>query len=116
MKVDRREMNRKMSEICARYGLDYWVWTPADYDLKDPKARAKALNKHEELYRDCEELTGVFFPGGDPGNNPAQLVIPFLEDIAKRPKEEYQIDVPDLGDIEPVEIGQHSGERSDQRI
>ena len=84
MKVDRREMNRAMSAICARYGLDYWVWTPADYDLKDPEARAEALDKHEELYRDCEELTGVFFPGGDPGNNPAQLVIPFLEDIAKR--------------------------------
>jgi len=84
MKVDRREMNRRMSEICARYGLDYWVWTPADYDLNDPEARAKALDRHEELYRDCEELTGVFFPGGDPGDNPARLVIPFLEDIAKR--------------------------------
>jgi len=84
MKVGRREMNRRMSEICDRYGLDYWVWTPADYDLTDAKARADALDKHEELYRDCKELTGVFFPGGDPGNNPAELVIPFLEDIAKR--------------------------------
>ena len=84
MKLPRREMNRRMSEICDRYGLDYWVWTPADYDLKDPEARAKALDKHEELYRDCKELSGVFFPGGDPGNNPAELVLPFLEDIAKR--------------------------------
>lgn len=84
MKVDRREMNRRMSEICARYGLDYWIWTPADYDLNDAEARAAALDQHEELYRDCEELTGVFFPGGDPGDNPAQLVVPFLEDIAKR--------------------------------
>lgn len=84
MKIERREMNRKISAICARYGLDYWVWTPADYDLKDAKARAKALDNHEELYRDCQELTGVFFPGGDPGNNPAELVIPFLEDIAQR--------------------------------
>ncbi len=84
MIVPRREMNRKMSEICDRYGLDYWVWTPADYDLGDPEARAEALDKHEELYRDCKELTGVFFPGGDPGDNPAKSVIPFLEDIAKR--------------------------------
>ena len=84
MKASRREMNRKMSEICARYGLDYWVWTPADYDLNDAEARARALDKHEELYRDCKELTGVFFPGGDPGSNPPELVIPFLEDIAKR--------------------------------
>lgn len=84
MKVGRREMNRKMSGICRMYGLDYWVWTPADYDLRDAEARARALDQHEELYRDCEELTGVFFPGGDPGDNPAQLVMPFLEDIAKR--------------------------------
>jgi glycosyl hydrolase family 20 len=84
MKLSRREMNRRMSAICGRYGLDYWVWTPADFDLKDSEARVKALDKHEQLYRDCERLTGVFFPGGDPGNNPAELVLPFLEDIAKR--------------------------------
>ncbi len=84
MKVGRVEMNRAMSRICARYGLDYWVWTPADYDLKDPEARAKALDEHEAFYKDCETLSAVFFPGGDPGDNPAGLVIPFLEDIAKR--------------------------------
>lgn len=84
MKVSRREMNRKMSEICARYGLDYWVWTPAEYDLTDTAARTAALDQHEQLYQDCEELTGVFFPGGDPGSNPPELVLPFLEDISKR--------------------------------
>ncbi len=84
MKVPRREMNRAMSEICAKYGLDYWVWTPADFDLKDAAARAAALDRHEQLYKDCKELTGVFFPGGDPGDNPPELVMPFLADVAKR--------------------------------
>jgi hypothetical protein len=83
-KVGRREMNRAMSEICAKYGLDYWVWTPADFDLNDAKLRDEMLAKHEELYRECPELTGVFFPGGDPGDNPPELVMPFLEDIAER--------------------------------
>ncbi len=83
-KVGRREMNRAMSEICAKYGLDYWVWTPADFDLKDAAARAAELDLHEQLYRDCPELTGVFFPGGDPGDNDPELVMPFLADIAKR--------------------------------
>ncbi len=83
-KVGRREMNRAMSEICAKYGLDYWVWTPADFDLKDAKLREEMLEKHEELYEDCPELTAVFFPGGDPGDNPPELVMPFLEDIAQR--------------------------------
>lgn len=84
MKVTRREMNRALSRICNRYGLDYWVWTPADFDLRDAAVRAEALDRHMELYGDCEELTAVFFPGGDPGDNPASLVVPFLEDIAKR--------------------------------
>ncbi len=35
MKVPREEMNTRMSEICNNYGLDYWVWTPADVDLAD---------------------------------------------------------------------------------
>jgi len=84
MKISRRDMNRKMSEICERYGLDYWIWTPADYDLKDTAKRTEALEKHEVLYRDCPELTGVFFPGGDPGDNPPELVMPFLKDIYDR--------------------------------
>ena len=84
MKVSRREMNRNISEICDRYGLDYWVWTPADFDLKDEKLRTAMLDQHEQHYRDCKTLTGVFFPGGDPGDNPPELVLPFLEDLSKR--------------------------------
>lgn len=83
MKVDRREMNRAISEICARYGLDYWVWVPADFDLKDSARRARMLSGYQELFRDSPTLTGIFFPGGDPGSNPPDLVLPFLEDVAK---------------------------------
>lgn len=83
MPLPRGEMNRRLSEICARYELDYWVWTPADFDLKDAARRKAALAEHEEFYGDCPRLDGVFFPGGDPGNNPPQLVMPFLEDMSK---------------------------------
>ena len=34
------------------------------------------------MYQSCPRLDGVFFPGGDPGDNPPDLVIPFLKDIA----------------------------------
>jgi len=86
MLVPRKEMNRAMSEICKKYGLDYWVWTPADFDLNDKDKREEMLKKHEELYQNCPVLTGVFFPGGDPGDNPPELVIPFLEELSKRLK------------------------------
>ncbi|MGC9054456.1 MAG: alpha-glucuronidase family glycosyl hydrolase, partial [Candidatus Hydrogenedens sp.] len=83
MPVSRREMNRAISEICKKYGLDYWVWTPADFDLNDKEKREDMLKRHEELYKDCPVITGVFFPGGDPGDNPPELVLPFLEELSK---------------------------------
>ncbi len=82
MKLSRRDMNRRMSEICAAYGLQYWVWTPATFDLTDAEARAKHLAEHAQLYDDCARLDGVFFPGGDPGDNPPDLVMPFLEELS----------------------------------
>jgi hypothetical protein len=27
------------------------------------------LVRYDELFADCPELTGIFFPGGDPGAN-----------------------------------------------
>ncbi len=83
MQVPRREMNKAISEICKKYGLDYWVWVPADFDLNNKNKREQILERHRELYNDCPVITGVFFPGGDPGDNPPQLVLPFLEDLSK---------------------------------
>jgi hypothetical protein len=83
MPLPRAVMNRKLSEICARYEMDYWIWTPADFDLKDTVKRTEFLAKHEALFRDCPRLNAVFFPGGDPGNNPPELVMPYLEDLSR---------------------------------
>lgn len=82
-KMSRRDMNKTMSEICQKYDLAYWVWTPADFDLKDSARRAEELKAHEQLYADCPRVDGVFFPGGDPGDNHPDDVMPFLEDISK---------------------------------
>jgi hypothetical protein len=83
MKTPRREMNRAIGEICQRYGLDYWVWVPADFDLKDETKRSEFLKRCDQFFHDTPVLTGFSFPGGDPGDNPPQLVIPFLEDVSK---------------------------------
>jgi hypothetical protein len=84
MKFSRREMNRAIGEICSRYGLDYWVWIPADFDLNDKPKRAALLDRCDEFFKDTPELTGIFFPGGDPGKNSPELVMPFLVDMSKR--------------------------------
>ncbi|MBV8818247.1 MAG: exo-alpha-sialidase, partial [Acidobacteriaceae bacterium] len=84
MKTPRREMNRAIGEICKRYGLDYWVWIPVEFDLNDGPQRSKMLDRCNEFFTDTPELTGIFFPGGDPGHNAPELVIPFLQDMAER--------------------------------
>ena len=82
MPIDRREMNRRMSEICDKYDVDYWVWTPANYDLGDPEVRAEALQRSEDFYRNTPRLDDVLIPGADPGDNHPSLVIPFAEELA----------------------------------
>jgi len=82
MKFPRREMNRAIGEICQRYGLDYWAWIPATFSLKDGTKRQALLKQCEEFFKDTPVFTGFTFPGGDPGDNPPELVLPFLEDVA----------------------------------
>lgn len=82
MKFPREVMNLKMSEICHNYGLDYWVWTPADVDLSDAAKFNEEVKKHAEFYKVCPQLDGVFFPGGDPGSNHPRFVMPFLKEVA----------------------------------
>lgn len=82
MKFTREEMNLKLSEICNRYDLDYWVWTPADGDLSNEDVFQAGVKKHAEFYKNTPRLDGVFFPGGDPGDNHPKYVLPFLKAIA----------------------------------
>ncbi len=109
MKVDRREMNRAMSAICRKYGLDYWVWTPADIDLNDASKRAALMARFDELIAGSVELSGVFVPGGDPGHNPPKLLWPFLEEVAERvarkhPKAKVWLSLQGFGKEEEEEV------------
>jgi hypothetical protein len=79
-------MNITLSKICEKYDADYWIWTPADIDLKDKKLRQAELDKHRVLYQQLPRLDGVFFPGGDPGENHPADVMSFLEELASELK------------------------------
>lgn len=81
MKYPREVMNKRISEICHEYGLDYWVWTPADVDLSNPEKFKAEVARHAEYYKNCPYLDGVFFPGGDPGSNHPRDVMPFLKAV-----------------------------------
>lgn len=82
-KVTRQEMNVAMGQSCKKYGVAYWVWTPATVDLTNAEERAAHLKEHEAFYQNTPYLNAIFFPGGDPGHNHPKDVLPFLEDISK---------------------------------
>ncbi|MFN0172885.1 MAG: glycoside hydrolase family 20 zincin-like fold domain-containing protein, partial [Bryobacteraceae bacterium] len=86
MTVSRSEMNRAISLLCRRYGLDYWIWLPVTFDLKDPgrKRAGQMLEWFDQYLRDTPLLTGVFVPGGDPGHNAPEDLVPYLAQLAKR--------------------------------
>src|SRR6266699_2695973 len=63
----------------------YDAWDAAQYEQYIRELAFFGVNSIENIpFHDSKALTGVFFPGGDPGRNPPQLVLPFLEDVAKR--------------------------------
>jgi hypothetical protein len=83
-KISREEMNVKMSEICEKYDLEYWIWTPATVDLSDKVVREKELDIHKANYPKVPRLDNIFFPGGDPGHNHPREVMPFLKELHTR--------------------------------
>ena len=84
MPLPRAEMTRRVSAICAKYGIAYWLWVPVDVELGDGKARQAMLDSFGALAATLPRLDAVFVPGGDPGDNPATAVTPFLEELAAR--------------------------------
>jgi len=86
MKLPRRDMNREISRICQKYDVEYWIWLPADFELTEAQTRATFLKQFEEMVAETPRLDGIFVPGGDPGHNAPEHVMPLLEDLAKRAK------------------------------
>lgn len=78
-----------MSEICARYGLDVWIWYPAlDADYSDPKTVEFALQEWGAVFKKLPKVDAVFVPCGDPGGTPPELLLPM---IAKQAEQLRQI-------------------------
>ncbi|GAB3936712.1 hypothetical protein [Larkinella terrae] len=83
-KIPPTEMQVRMSELCQKYDMDYWVWTPVEFELTDEAKRKAEIEKHEAFYKSCPRLDHIFFPGGDPGDNHPREVMAFLKDLQER--------------------------------
>jgi hypothetical protein len=82
MPIPRAEMNLAMADICARYDVDYWLWVPVEFKLPDPEKGKAFLAQQEEFYRECKRIDAVFVPGGDPGDNSARELMPYVREMA----------------------------------
>ncbi len=81
-KVNPQEMEVHLSNICAKYDADYWVWTPAPHDLTIKNAHQEGLAEQEAFFAACPRLDGLFVPGGDPGENHPSDLMPYLKDLS----------------------------------
>lgn len=77
------EMNIELSRLSKKYQMDYWIWTPIEFDLNDQEKAEAYLDDQERLYKDLARLDAVFVPGGDPGSNPPELVLPMMEKMSE---------------------------------
>jgi len=74
------EMMTGMSRLADAYGLDVWVWFPAlDGDYSKEKIVESALQEWAGIFQKLPRLDAVFVPGGDPGDMPPTVLMPFLE-------------------------------------
>lgn len=83
MKLPRAEMNLKFAELCVKYDLDHWVWVPVQFEVPNAAKEDAFLKLQDDFYKACKRLDAVFVPGGDPGDNHAHTLLPFLEKMAK---------------------------------
>ena len=77
-------MLTEMSQICAIYDLDVWLWFPVmDPVDTDPSKTEPLLKEWDEVFRKMKRLDAVFVPGGDPGQIPPKALFGFLEKAAE---------------------------------
>ena len=74
------DMMVEMSRITSSYGLDVWIWYPvARRDYRQAEHLAKSLADWEQVLSKLPRVDHIFVPGGDPGGNHPDILMPLLE-------------------------------------
>jgi hypothetical protein len=76
------EMTVRLSELLDAYDLNVWLWLPiTDGDVSKPEERRRVLAARAALFHSLKRVDAVFVPGGDPGDTPPQILMPFLAEM-----------------------------------
>ena len=78
------EMNKALSEMVGSYGLDVWIWIKVTHsEVKTAEAEKVAMAKRRRLFESLPHLDAVFVPGGDGGDTPVEVLMPWLGRLAQ---------------------------------
>lgn len=78
------EMNKALSEMVGSYGLDVWIWIKVMHsEVKTAEAEKVAMAKRRRLFESLPHLDAVFVPGGDGGDTPVEVLMPWLGRLAQ---------------------------------
>ncbi len=77
------DMNLKLAELIHGYGLDVWVFLPlTEGDVSNPEIAERELARRKKFFGACPHIDALFVPGGDPGDTPPQVLMPWLERLS----------------------------------
>jgi hypothetical protein len=77
------DMTVALTALLDAYDMDVWMWIPLESGAaQDSQRRASSLREREGLFAACKRIDHVFVPGGDPGDTPARILMPYLKDLA----------------------------------
>jgi hypothetical protein len=82
MPVHPWQLTQSLCNLCNDYDLNVWMWLHANVNLADPTQRQQLLDDRTALFAACNRIDAVFVPGGDPGSNPPDLFMAFVQDLA----------------------------------
>ncbi|MHC4337951.1 MAG: glycoside hydrolase family 20 zincin-like fold domain-containing protein, partial [Planctomycetota bacterium] len=78
------EMNKALSDMVGSYGLDVWMWIKVMHsEVKTAEAEKVAMAKRRRLFESLPHLDAVFVPGGDGGDTPVEVLMPWLGRLAQ---------------------------------
>ncbi|MHC4866381.1 MAG: glycoside hydrolase family 20 zincin-like fold domain-containing protein [Planctomycetota bacterium] len=84
MKQPKWQMNKALSKLIGSYGLEVWVRITVYHDdLRTAEAEKQTMAKRRRLFENLDQVDALFVPGGDGGDTPPEILMPWLGRLAK---------------------------------
>ena len=76
------DMNMQLAKLLDSYDLDVFIWYPVPILEGDQERYERELGYREQFFAEISRLDHLFVPGGDPGDNRPEVLMPALKVMA----------------------------------